>query len=194
MRWAGGNRVTLAIVFTDVVGSTALGESLKDQRMGTLRTAHFAQSSKLIGEHGGHEIKTIGDSVMVAFRTVDNALDYACALHRDPGGAELPGAAELRIRAGIHIGPVSVEKGDVFGRTVNFAARVIGAITGSEIWVSEQAKADIDALGAGHHQDLQWERHEDMEVKGFSGAATLWSLVIDQETIAEPAEIRGSAS
>jgi len=79
--------------------------------MGALCTAHFAQSSRLITEHGGYEIKTIGDSVMGAFRTVDNALDYACALHRDPGGATLPGAAQLQIRAGIHIGPVSVEKG-----------------------------------------------------------------------------------
>src|SRR5712691_494805 len=110
-----------------------------------------------------------------------SSLPTSSARRRDPGGAELPGAAELRIRAGIHIGPVSVEKGDVFGRTVNFASRVIGAITGSEIWVSEQAKGDIDALGAGHHQDLQWERHEDMEVKGFVGGVTLWSLVIDQE-------------
>src|SRR5712691_8361208 len=103
----------------------------------------------------------------------------------------------FRVRRNCRSAPVSTSvrcKGDVFGRTVNFASRVIGAITGSEIWVSEQAKADIDALGAGHHQDLQWERHEDMEVKGFSGAATLWSLVIDQETVAEPAEIRGSAS
>jgi class 3 adenylate cyclase len=193
MRWAGGDRVTLAIVFTDIVGSTALGESLKDQRMGELRIAHFAQSSKLIDRHGGHEIKTIGDSVMAAFRTVDNALDYACALHREPGGAGLPGGSELRIRAGIHIGPVSVEKGDVFGRTVNFAARVIGAITGSEIWVSEQAKADIDALGAGHHQDLQWRRHENIEVKGFTGAVALWSLVSEPEPVAEPAEMRDSA-
>jgi len=81
----------------------------------------------------------------------------------------------------------------VFGRTVNFAARVIGAITGSEIWVSEQAKADIDALGAGHHQDLLWQRHEDIEVKGFTGVVTLWSLVIGQEAVSEPAEMRGSA-
>ena len=81
----------------------------------------------------------------------------------------------------------------MFGRTVNFAARVIGAITGSEIWVSERAKADIDALGAGHHQDMQWRRHEDIEVKGFTGAVTLWSLVIDREPVSEPAEMRGSA-
>ena len=193
IRWAGGNRVTLALVFTDIVGSTALGESLKDQRMGALRSAHFARSSRLIREHGGHEIKTIGDSVMVAFRTVNSALDYAYELHRDPGGAELPGGADLRIRAGIHIGPMSVENGDVFGRAVNFAARVIGAIAGSEIWVSEQAKSDIDALGAGHHQDLQWRRHENIEVKGFAGAVALWSLATDLEPVAEPAEMRDSA-
>ena len=162
--------------------------------MGAVRRAHFAQSRRLIAAHGGHEIKTIGDSFMVAFRSVDNALDYACALHGDPGGAGLPGGAELRIRAGIHIGPMSIETGDVFGRTVNFAARVIGAIEGSEIWISEQAKADIDALGAGHHQDLQWQRHEDIQVKGFTGAVTLWSLVADQAAVSEPAEVGRSAS
>jgi class 3 adenylate cyclase len=70
---------------------------------------------------------------------------------------------------------------------------VIGAISGSEIWVSEQAKADIDALGAGHHQNLQWRRHEDIEVKGFAGAVTLWELVTDQEPVSEAAVMRGSA-
>ena len=46
--WAGDERVTLAIVFTDVVGSTALGEELKDEGMNEVRRAHFAQSRKLI--------------------------------------------------------------------------------------------------------------------------------------------------
>src|SRR5712691_9899928 len=102
----------------------------------------------------------------------------------------------FRVRRNCRSAPVSTSvrcRSSVFGRTVNFAARVIGAITGSEIWVSEQAKADIDALGAGHHQDLQWQRHEDIEVKGFTGEITLWSLVIDQESVSEPAEMDGSA-
>ena len=45
--WAGGARVTLAIVFTDVVGSTALSESIREEAMGQVRRAHFAQSRKL---------------------------------------------------------------------------------------------------------------------------------------------------
>ena len=94
----------------------------------------------------------------------------ACALCADPG------APELRLRAGIHIGPLQIEEGDVFGRTVNFAARVVGAIKGAEIWLSEQAKADIDVLGARRHGELRWQRHDEVELKGFSGAFTLWAV------------------
>jgi class 3 adenylate cyclase len=148
VEWAGDERVTLAIVLTDVVGSTALGERMRDERMYEVRQAHFAQSRRLIAKFKGHEIRTIGDSFMAAFRSVAAALDYARALSSDPG------SPELQLRAGIHIGPLQIEEGDVFGRTVNFAARVVGAIKGAEIWLSEQAKADIEALGARRHEEL----------------------------------------
>jgi class 3 adenylate cyclase len=127
--WAGGERVALAIVFTDVVGSTALGEEIRDEAMNEVRRAHFAQSRKLIGQFKGREIKTIGDSFMAAFKCVDSALDYARALQG------ITGHPQVQIRAGIHIGPMHVEEGDVFGGTANFAARVVGAIQGAEIWL-----------------------------------------------------------
>jgi class 3 adenylate cyclase len=170
VEWAGDERVTLAIVFTDVVDSTALGERMRDERMYEVEQAHFAQSRKLTARYKGYEIRTIGDSVMTAFRSVAAALDYARALCADTG------RPELQLRAGIHIGPLQIEQGDVFGRTVNFAARVVGAIKGAEIWLSEQAKADIDALGARRHEELRWERHDEVELKGFSGAFRLWSV------------------
>jgi len=160
----------LAIVFTDVVDSTALGERMRDERMYEVRQAHFAQSRKLTARYKGYEIRTIGDSVMAGFRSVAAALDYARALCADPG------PPELRLRAGIHIGPLQIEEGDVFGRTVNFAARVVGAIKRAEIWLSEQAKADIDVLGARRHEELHWQRHDNVRLKGFAGAFTLWSV------------------
>jgi WD40 repeat protein/class 3 adenylate cyclase/GTPase SAR1 family protein len=170
VEWAGDERVTLAIVFTDVVDSTALGERMRDERMYEVRQTHFAQSRRLIAQYKGYEIRTIGDSVMAAFRSVAAALDYALALCADPG------EPELRLRAGIHIGPLQIEEGDVFGRTVNFAARVVGAIKGTGIWLSEQAKADVDVLGARRHEELQWKRHKEVPLKGFTGAFTLWSV------------------
>jgi WD40 repeat protein/class 3 adenylate cyclase/GTPase SAR1 family protein len=168
--WAGDDRVTLAIVFTDVVGSTALGEELKDAGMNELRKEHFAQSRKLIGQYNGREIKTIGDSFMAAFRSVGKALDYAVALQTKPGHEK------VRVRAGIHIGSMTVEENDVFGGTVNFAARVVSAIKGPEIWLSDQAKADLDSSGAKQHTKLKWGRQDGVEMKGFNGTFTLWSL------------------
>ena len=109
-------------MFTDVVGSTALGEEIRDEAMNEVRRAHFAQCRRLIGQFQGREIKTIGDSFMAAFKCAGAALDYARALQGNTGHRQ------VRIRAGIHIGPMRVEAGDVFGGTVNFAARVVGAI------------------------------------------------------------------
>ncbi|MGB5100660.1 MAG: hypothetical protein WBN94_08705 [Methanothrix sp.] len=87
---------------------------------------------------------------MAAFKSADAALDYSTALQWNTGHPQ------IQIRAGIHIGPMHVEEGDVFGGTVNFAARVVGAITGAEIWLSDRAKEDIDRLGAVQHKRLGW--------------------------------------
>ncbi|MFH1111180.1 MAG: adenylate/guanylate cyclase domain-containing protein [Planctomycetota bacterium] len=171
--WAGGERVTLAIVFTDVIGSTALSEEIREEAMNEVRRAHFVQSRKLLAQFKGREIKTIGDSFMAAFKAVDAALDYAIALQVSTGDPH------VQIRAGIHIGPMQVEEGDVFGGIVNFAARVVGAIKGAEIWLSDRAKEDIDRLGASRHKRLGWKRHEGVTMKGFPGMFTLWSM---QET------------
>jgi class 3 adenylate cyclase len=168
--WAGAEQVTLAIVFTDVVDSTALGEEIRDEAMNEVRRAHFAQSRRLIGQFQGREIKTIGDSFMAAFKSAGAALDYARALQGDTGHPQ------VRVRAGIHIGPMRVEEGDVFGGTVNFAARVVGAIKDTGIWLSERAKEDIDRVGATNHKGLKWARHEGVAMKGFPGKFTLWSL------------------
>ena len=69
-----------------------------------------------------------------------------------------------------------VEEGDVFGGTVNFAARVVGSFKGAEIWLSDRAKEDIDRLGAGQHKQLGWQRHDGVAMKGFPGTFTLWAV------------------
>ena len=150
-------------------GSTALGEEIRDEAMNEVRRAHFAQSRRLIGQFQGREIKTIGDSFMAAFKCVGSAPDYARALQGNTGHPQ------VQIRTAIHIGPMHVEARDVFGGTVNFAARVVGAIRGAGIWLSERAKDDIDRLGAAKHKHLEWERHEGVAMKGFPGKFTLWA-------------------
>jgi len=168
--WAGGEQVTLAIAFTDVIGSTAIGREIRDEAMNEVRRAHFAQSRRFIAQFGGREIKTIGDSFMVAFKCVDAALDYAMALQKNPGHPR------LKIRAGIHIGLMHVEANDVFGDTVNFAARVAGASSEAKVWLSCRAKEDVEKVGAGKHKHLVWVKHDDFAMKGFPGKFSLWAV------------------
>lgn len=104
---------------------------------------------------------------MVAFKCVDAALDYAMALQKNPGHPT------LQIRAGIHIGLMHVEADDVFGGTVNFAARVAEATKNAEIWLSSRAKEDVENVGAAKHKHLVWAKHDDVEMKGFPGTFTL---------------------
>ena len=108
---------------------------------------------------------------MVAFHSVDEALDFAISFRSTPGDRH------LQIRAGIHLGALQVEGDDVFGGTVDFAARVVAAINGPEIWINDRAKEDIDALRAQRHSHLKWERQEKVKMKGFTDTFTLWSLV-----------------
>ena len=159
LEWAGGARITLAIVFTDIVGSTALNVEFGDAAMSEVRRRHFAQSAALLAKYAGREIKTIGDSVMAVFRSAETALDYARALQLDPG------ASELQVRAGIHIGSVEVADGDVYGTEVALASRVVSAIAGAEIWLSDRAKEDVER--AGGHRGLQWHPHDAVELKGI---------------------------
>jgi class 3 adenylate cyclase len=167
--WAGSERVTLAIVFTDVVGSTAMENEIGGERMNEVRNAHFRPRPPIAAQYDGREIKTIGDSFMVAFHSVDKALDFALALQKNTGHPQ------IQVRSGIHLGALQVERGDVFGGTVNFASRVVGAIKGAEIWLSDSAKQDIDALRANVTLECKWERHEGVAMKGFPGVFTLWS-------------------
>jgi class 3 adenylate cyclase len=169
-KWAGPDPQLRALVFTDIVGSTQLNEEIKDEGMNRVRRAHFVQSRKLINKFGGCEVKTTGDGFLVTFSSTDKALDYAVALCKKPG------APELRVRAGIHIGSVLPDEKDVFGRTVNFAARIVDAIKDPEIWLSDEAMSDLYHLGASRFKHLRWEPHNDVCFKNFRGVFRLWSL------------------
>jgi class 3 adenylate cyclase len=179
-QWAGSTKTTLAVVFTDMVGSTRLGNKIGNEAMNEVRRAHFKQGRALIEEHGGYGIKTIGDSLMAAFRTVSEALEFALALYVETGHEM------VRIRAGIHVGPVYIEEEDAFGSMVNYASRVISMARGPEIWISSAAKSHIEQEGFLQRPDLVWTEHRDCELRGFEGMHTLWSAVKPSIVEAEP--------
>ena len=167
--WERSEYAILAIVFTDIVDFTKLCEEMKDVAMKEVRRLHFERSRFLIARYQGCEIKTMGDSVMAAFCSAQEALRYALELQKDTG------YPAVHVRAAIHIGPMHVEENDVFGGTVNFAGRIIRSIQGAEIWMSDEAKKQVGPLSP-KYDGIQWQQHDDIHFKGFPGTWTLWSV------------------
>lgn len=167
--WERSEYAILAIVFTDIVDFTKLCEEMKDVAMKEVRRLHFARSRFLIDRYQGCEIKTMGDSVMAAFCSAQEALRYALELQKDTGHPA------VHVRAAIHIGPMHVEENDVFGGTVNFAGRIIRAVKGAEIWMSDEAKKQVGPLSA-KYDGIHWQQHDDIHFKGFPGTWTMWSV------------------
>lgn len=166
--WAGALRVTAALIFTDIVGSTALANLLGDEKMNEVRRAHFTQARRLIERHGGYEIKTIGDSFMVVFRTAMDALNFALSLHENAGDEQ------VKIRAGIHVGPICIVGDDITGKIANFTARIVSWPKDDWIVLSDNAKEHIeDELGAPP-ADISFFPYIADDLKGFLGTHKIW--------------------
>ncbi|MDJ0838885.1 MAG: adenylate/guanylate cyclase domain-containing protein [Acidobacteriota bacterium] len=168
--WAGADKVTMALLFTDIVGSTDLANRLGDDVMKTIRRSHFEKAREHIRACDGFEIKTMGDAFMVAFRTVRSGFDCALKMNGDTGHAE------IAIRAGLHVGEVEIEENDAFGLMVNFCSRVLGQAAGPEVWLSDQAWNQLLREDTQRYANLPWTCNENITLKGFPGTYRLWAL------------------
>ncbi|KAI5302583.1 cysteinyl-tRNA synthetase [Ascosphaera pollenicola] len=162
----------LAIIFTDIKGSTSLWENASPA-MNTAIQIHNELFRRQLGIIGGYEAKTEGDAFMVSFSTATAALlwCFSCqtALLHQPWPTEIlessPGEEEydsdnnliyrgLSVRMGVHWGrPVCVRdpvtsRMDYFGPMVNRAARICNAADGGQILVSADFISEI-------HHDLE---------------------------------------
>ncbi len=135
----------VAVLITDIEGSTAFGDTRGDASAMDLVRAHEAIVQRCLPV-GGRQIKTMGDGAMLAFDTPD--LGIACALDMQDAFAqhndEHPGEP-LRVRMGLNVGPVIEEGGDIYGTTVNAVARIAAKAQRGQLLVSEAAKNSLDS-------------------------------------------------
>lgn len=121
----GTERKLAAIMFTDMVGYSALAQRNEALALDLL-AEHQRQLRPIFLQHGGREIKAIGDGFLVEFTSALQAVRCALAIQTALVQRNASEAAERRIqvRIGLHLGDVEVRDGDVFGDGVNIAARV----------------------------------------------------------------------
>jgi class 3 adenylate cyclase/tetratricopeptide (TPR) repeat protein len=181
-----GERKTVTVLFTDVVGSTALGERLDPEALRALMARVFALARGVIERHGGVVEKFIGDAVMAVFglpaRHEDDALRAvraAAELHRALGEANRELGAqfgvELRLRTGVQTGLVVV--GDpgagqalATGDAVNTAARLQQAAAPGEVLLGQETFGLV-------REQVRAEPVGPLELKGKEAAIRAFRLL-----------------
>jgi class 3 adenylate cyclase len=147
----------IAIMFTDLKGSTELYDALGDAPAYNLVRDHFSFLADRVQSNRGFVVKTVGDAVMAAFSRPDDAVHAALAIQDDVASfnsarGEGASATPIVLKLGLHAGPcIAVTTGDVldyFGATVNIAARLEHQCRGGEVIVSEDVAEDAETAAA----------------------------------------------
>jgi len=131
---ASFDRVLATVLFTDIVGSTALAAQLGDRRWRELAEQHHATVRTLLARYRGSELDTAGDGFFASFDGPARAVRCAVAITDAVRGLG------IEIRAGLHTGEVERLDGKVGGLAVNIGARVATLAAPSEVLVSQTVR------------------------------------------------------
>lgn len=158
-----------AIMFTDIVGSTEMTAKLGDTMAVELLRAHDAIIRRCLEQHGGAEVKHLGDGIMASFGEVPASVACAMNIQREFATYNAANATPVRVRIGIHAGEPVEDSADLFGSSVQLAARICDTAPAEAILVSGEVRdACADA-------ELDFESRGSKTLKGFSEPIPLFA-------------------
>ncbi len=170
----GGRTETATVLFTDLVGSTALRQTVGDDHADELRRRHDSALRDAIAAHRGREVKGTGDGIMVVFGAAAEAVATATTMQRavDRLGRRAPSPVSIRI--GVSAGDVAWEGNDCFGTPVVEAQRLCDRAAGGQIVVSEVVRLLAGSRGGHDFRSLG-----ELELKGLAAplaaAEVVWA-------------------
>jgi class 3 adenylate cyclase/tetratricopeptide (TPR) repeat protein len=181
-----GTLDTLSVLFTDIVGSTALRAELGEDVAEVVRRAHDGLVTEIVAGHGGRVIKGLGDGFLATFGSAARAVAAAVGIQQGIDAQRFvePRVA-LALRVGISVGDVTVEDADVFGRPVIEAARLCAAAEGGQILATSVVEALASSRG-GH----TFTPVGDLELKGLPDPTSTveigWERYADERRVPFP--------
>lgn len=161
-----------AIMFTDIVGSTEMTSRYGDDAAIAMLEVHDHIVRTVVGGNSGREVKHTGDGIMASFLSAGGAIDAMMQVQRQVAehNARMPNQS-LHLRIGLNAGEPIQEEDDLFGSTVQLAARVCAATGTDEIYctapvmeLSGKPNSMFKSVGA-------------KAVKGFREPITMYEIV-----------------
>jgi class 3 adenylate cyclase len=125
-----------AILFTDIVDSTLMTARLGDARTVEMVRAHDSLVRRALKDNGGREVKHTGDGIMASFEDTRSAVECARAIQQAFNAFNFRSREKLRVRIGLDVGEPVADSNDLFGTTVQTAARLCQCADPDTILVS----------------------------------------------------------
>jgi adenylate cyclase len=160
------------VLFADVTGSTRLYEAAGDAAAAEAIARCMERLRACAQGAGGRVVKRFGDQIMAVFGSPDDAAEAAARMHQAIDALPAVGETALGVHIGLHCGPVLQRDGDVYGDTVNLAARLASAAVKGQTVTSSET---LSRLGPVFRA---WSRRlYPVQVKGRAGEVELCELV-----------------
>ena len=178
----------MAILFTDMVGSTELSQRISAEVADEVRRGHFSILRQAITESGGTEVKNLGDGLMVVFSSASAALGCAVGMQQGVDQGNRNGAEPVGLRVGLSVGEVSNEDGDYFGDSVVEAARLCSCCDTGQILATDFVRAM-----AGRRSRHECRSLGELTLKGLADplrlsrwSGSLWANPISRSSFRSP--------
>lgn len=162
----------VTVMFTDIAGSTAMTQDLGDAVAQQIVRAHNRIVREALTRFNGKEIKHTGDGIMASFSTTSSGVQGSMMIQIDTAkhnanNPDLP----LHIKVGLNAGEPISEDNDLFGSTVQMAARIVDKAKGDEIFVSEIVRG----ICAG--KEIKFKNRGPYAMKGFADDPILYEVL-----------------
>ena len=164
---------TATIMFTDIVDSSALIERLGDREGRRVLSTHNEIIRHQTDLHDGIEVKSMGDGFMLTFRSAHSAVACAIAVQRalaeyNKGNPDSP----FWVRVGLSVGEPQRDSDDLYGMSVNMAARIASKAQGGQVLISEIAHTLTSSSG-----DFDFQPVGPTDLKGIAGSHQLFEVL-----------------
>jgi len=178
----------VVVMFTDIAGSTAMTHERGNLAAQEVVRAHNRVVRDALAKTRGKEIKHTGDGIMASFENVTDSLratqqmQFMIRIHNTQS-PDIP----LHVKIGINAGRVVMEEQDLYGVTVQMAARIVDKAKSTQIMVSDTV------YGLAQGGSWRFIKHGPFYMKGIEGPVYLQELAWDDTVDIKAAQVQADA-